>query len=189
MPLRYEVRRPTFPIVRALRPRHKAQYQRRRRLTIASFVIVIATIIVGLFYSGVFASISQLSDPNHDKMLMHIHPRIEILVDGRQVTIPANVGISSNTWKNHALDRYGMTGMAPLHTHDTSGTIHVESNTVRDYTLGEFFDVWGVPFNETCILDKCSTSGKVSVTINGTSNNEYRNHILKDGEVIRIVSG
>lgn len=179
----------TCPIIRALRPRHKARYQRRRRLTIASFFIVIAAIVVGLLYSGVFTSLSQLPSTNHDKMLMHIHPHIEILVDGKQVTIPANVGIGSNTWKNHALDEYGMTGMAPLHTHDTSGTIHVESNTVRDYTLGEFFDVWGVSFNESCILDECSSSGRVSVTFDGTTNNEYRNHILKDGEVIRIMSG
>jgi hypothetical protein len=29
-------------------------------------------------------------------------------------------------------------GFAPLHTHDVSGVIHVESPTVRTYTLGQF---------------------------------------------------
>jgi hypothetical protein len=173
--------------MRAFRRRHKAQHQTRRRITIASIFIVVIAVIVGLSYSGVFTSVSQL--PNHDKMLLHIHPHLEILIGGNQITIPANIGISPNTWKNHTIDNYGMTGMAPLHTHDTSGTIHVESNTVRNYTLGQFFDVWGVQFNESCILDKCSGSGKVSVTINGVSNNEYRNHVLKDGEFIRIVFG
>jgi len=124
--------------------------------------------------------------PNHDKMLLHIHPHLDILIGGNRITIPANIGISPNTWKNHTIDTYGMTGMAPLHTHDTSGTIHVESNTVRNYTLGQFFDVWGVQFNETCVLDMC---GKVTVTVDGVSNNEYRNHVLKDGELIRIVFG
>lgn len=33
--------------------------------------------------------------------------------------------------------------MSPLHTHDTSGTIHVESNSYRTYTLGQFLDIWG----------------------------------------------
>lgn len=35
-----------------------------------------------------------------------------------------------------------MEGMSPLHTHDSSGLIHVESNTVRNYFLGEFLDIW-----------------------------------------------
>lgn len=37
-----------------------------------------------------------------------------------------------------------MPGKAPLHTHDDSGTIHVESSTNRNYRLGEFFKVWGL---------------------------------------------
>ena len=37
----------------------------------------------------------------------------------------------------------GMSGMAPLHTHDTSGIIHVESSVKRNYTLGEFLNTWG----------------------------------------------
>jgi hypothetical protein len=184
----YEAGKPTFSIIRASRRRHRAQYQNRRRITIASIFIVIIAIIVGLSYSGIFTSVSQMS--SHDKMLLHIHPHLEILIFGNPITIPANIGISSNIWKNHTIDTYGMTGMAPLHTHDTSGTIHVESNTVRNYTLGQFFDVWGVQFNESCILDKCSgSSGKIGMTINGVTNNEYRSHVLKDGELIRIVFG
>jgi hypothetical protein len=35
--------------------------------------------------------------------------------------------------------------ISPLHTHDTSGVVHVESPTVRPFTLAEFFGVWGVP--------------------------------------------
>lgn len=185
---RHRVSPLSFSILRAVRTRHKAEFQRRRRIKIASLFIIIAALIVGLYFSGVFASVS-LPNPNHDKMVLHIHPHIEIVVDSREVKIPANIGIMSTVWKGHAIDKYGMTGMAPLHTHDSIGTIHVESNTVRDYTLGEFFDIWGVPFSETCILDKCSSSGKVMVTVNGISNTEYRNHVLKDGEVIRIVSG
>ena len=184
---RFETSRPALSIILASRRRHKNQYRNRKRVTIASFFIIIIAIIVGLSYSGIFTSVSQITD--HDKMLLHIHPHLEILIGGNQITIPANIGISSSTWKNHTIDTYGMTGMAPLHTHDTSGTIHVESNTVRNYTLGQFFDVWGVQFNETCILDKCSGSGKLSMTINGVSNNEYRNHVLKDAELIRIVFG
>jgi hypothetical protein len=34
-----------------------------------------------------------------------------------------------------------MPGMAPLHTHDSSGIIHVESVVDRNYTLDEFLDM------------------------------------------------
>ena len=41
--------------------------------------------------------------------------------------------------------------LAPLHTHDSSGIIHVESAVSRAYTLGDFFGVWGVRFTPTCV--------------------------------------
>lgn len=67
---------------------------------------------------------------------LHIHEHLDVFVDGRRVTVPAGVGI----------DPAG-TFISPLHTHDTSGVIHVESPTVRPFTLGEFFGVWGVPLS------------------------------------------
>jgi hypothetical protein len=71
----------------------------------------------------------------------------------------------------------GMLGMAPLHTHDASGTIHVESNTIRNYTLGEFLNIWGG-------LD---TKGKaVKATMDGAPVSDYKNIILRDGEQINL---
>jgi hypothetical protein len=65
---------------------------------------------------------------------LHIHEHLDIFVDGKRVVVPAGVGIDP-------AGRF----ISPLHTHDTSGVIHVESPTVRRFTLGEFFGVWGVP--------------------------------------------
>ena len=67
--------------------------------------------------------------------------------------------------------------MSPLHTHDTSGTIHVESNAYRTYTLSQFLDIWGG-------LD---TNGKtVKATVDGKPVSDYRDIILRDGEQIHI---
>ena len=41
--------------------------------------------------------------------------------------------------------------IAALHTHDASGIVHIESPDKRDYTLGQFFDVWGVRLSSTCL--------------------------------------
>jgi hypothetical protein len=65
---------------------------------------------------------------------LHIHEHLDVLVDGKRVVVPAGIGIDP-------AGRF----ISPLHTHDTSGVIHVESPTVRQFTLGEFFGVWGVP--------------------------------------------
>jgi sulfur carrier protein ThiS len=112
------------------------------------------------------------------KMVMHIHPQLNVKVNGQPIIFPENIGIEKSLWKDHSLDKYGMQGMSPLHTHDSSGTIHVESSAERDYTLGEFLDVWGA-------LD--TSNGKtVKVNVNGQPLSDWRNHILEDKEKISI---
>jgi hypothetical protein len=64
---------------------------------------------------------------------LHIHQHLDLFVAGKRVVVPAGIGIDPD-------GRF----ISPLHTHDTSGVIHVESPTVRAFTLGEFFGVWGV---------------------------------------------
>jgi len=110
--------------------------------------------------------------------------RLNMTIDGKPVTVPANIGIDPSLWKDHSFDKYGMQsmtmvmpGMAPLHTHDTSGIIHLESNTVRLYTLGEFLNIWGG-------LD---TNGKaVKATMDSAPVSDYKNIILRDGEQISL---
>lgn len=116
------------------------------------------------------------ANPPMDSMgMMHFHPSLTLVVDGKQETVPAQIGIDPTLWHEHSLDSYGMTGMAPLHTHDTSGTIHVESYVNRYYTFGEFLDIWGL-----------DTSGykQVNMTVNGQPVSDYKNYILKDGDKI-----
>jgi hypothetical protein len=69
-----------------------------------------------------------------------------------------------------------MQGMAPLHTHDSSGTIHVESLINRNYTLGEFLNIWGIDLNNKVI----------KVTADGKLVSDFRNHVLKDKEQINL---
>jgi hypothetical protein len=140
------------------------------KLTIIAGAIIAAAIWAGI----VSVKPSDNSKSMSDQMVMHIHPRLYMEMGGQTYMVPQNVGIDPSMWKDHSLDQYGMTGMAPLHTHTNDGIIHVESNVKRDYTLGEFFDIWGIDIK-----------GK---TVNATSNGEpipdYRAHVLKDEESI-----
>jgi len=76
-----------------------------------------------------------------ESLLFHIHIQLTIFIEGQEQTVPANIGILSNClyW---------------LHTHDDTGLIHVESPIQRDFTLGDFFDIWGKPLSSQRLLDK-----------------------------------
>ncbi len=148
--------------------------------------------------SGAFSSAgSSPTAPAHEteKIVMHNHAKLSIKIEGKAVTIPRNIGIDPRLYKDHSLDTYGMKMpnmpsmpvMSPTHTHDTSGTIHIESTAVRDYTLGDFFDVWGVQFNSTCIMDKCNEGTEtVKMFVNGQPSAEFRNYAMKAGDEIVI---
>jgi len=148
--------------------------KRRRNMMLA---IPIAVAVVALVAISAYVYSAQAPSKT---MVLHIHPHLGIIFDGQPLTVPSQIGIDSSLWKDHSLDQYGMSGMTPLHTHDASGTIHVESNTNRNYTLGEFLNIWGG-------LD---TNGKtVKATADGKSLSDFRNIILRDGEQINLQVG
>jgi hypothetical protein len=80
---------------------------------------------------------------------LHIHQHLDLYVDGRRVTVPGNIGIE---------EAQGF--ISPLHTHDDSGVIHVESPDVRTFTLGELFGVWGVRLTPRCLGGYCAAGAK-----------------------------
>lgn len=111
---------------------------------------------------------------NHAAAGMHIHPRLEIEINGEERSIPANIGVSVGCMK-------------PLHTHDASGTLHIEFQRPHDFTLGDFFRVWDKEFSELQIFDfKVDEEHSITMTVDSEPNEEYENHILKDGERIVI---
>jgi hypothetical protein len=112
----------------------------------------------------------------HQNLAMHIHPQLRISIKGENVLIPANTGIPS-------------TGcMRPLHTHDSTGTIHIEFPFLRDAKLGEFFQIWEKTFNQNCIFDYCNgPEGTVKIRVNGVESVEFENVIMHDHDVIEIV--
>lgn len=104
----------------------------------------------------------------------HIHPHLEIIINGQKQEISANIGVKP--WCMNA-----------IHTHDSTGRIHVESPVQRDFTLDDFFYVWGKSFNKDQILDyKADDSHKIRQTINGSESQDYENTVLKDEEKIMI---
>lgn len=110
----------------------------------------------------------------------HTHQHLDLFVDGRAVIIPPDIGIDPIA---------GI--LAPIHTHDSSGIIHVESPVIRDYTLGEFFDVWGVRFDGHCIGGSCDGNGRtLAVFVDGQPfSGDPRSLLLTAHEEIVVAVG
>jgi hypothetical protein len=90
-------------------------------------------------------------------MVEHIHVHLDVLADGQAVAVPANIGIDT-----------ARGGISPLHTHDDSGVIHIESPVKRQFSLGELFTEWGVSLSANNIGGLRATDGKtVRAYVNG----------------------
>jgi hypothetical protein len=88
----------------------------------------------------------------------HIHAHLDVQVDGQAVSVPADIGI----------DRASGT-ISPLHTHDATGVIHIESPVKRQFSLGEFFSEWDVSLSTDNIGALRAADGKnLRVFVNGT---------------------
>ncbi len=83
---------------------------------------------VGVMPAGGYGSAIQCMAT--EGTAMHYHANVQIYVNGKNEPIPAEVGIQSNClyW---------------LHTHNASGTVHIETpQTNGKYLLGDFIAVW-----------------------------------------------
>ena len=111
---------------------------------------------------------------------LHIHQHLDIFVNGKPVTVPAGIGINMDA-------RF----ISQLHTHDVSGVIHVESDQVRDFTLGQFFDVWGLRFTKDCIGGYCAKDkNRLRVFSDGKPvTGDPRNLALSSHQLIAVVYG
>jgi hypothetical protein len=111
---------------------------------------------------------------------LHIHQHLDIYVNGQKVAVPQDIGIPSS--QNY---------ISPIHVHDTSGVIHVESPTVQTFYLGQVFDIWGVRFTTTELGGYTATSEKpLAVYVNGAKyTGDPRQIKLASHQEIAVVYG
>ncbi len=128
-----------------------SQSSRNKATAIAAMIAVI--IVAGVYFSenqqppatviqGVQCDPTEATD-------FHIHAHLDVIVDGKSSTVPAGIGIKPNEclyW---------------LHTHNTSGVIHIEAPQETKFTLGQFIQVWD---------DTPGISPKFDEMINGDKN-------------------
>ena len=137
----------------------KAVNQRKtKRLIVIGLIVVAISIGISLAVtsykllpsSSSALSVDEIQCNASEQPLFHIHAHLDVFVNGQLMYIPPQIGIIPDKciyW---------------LHTHDNSGIIHIESPIKRDFTLGQFFDLWKSKLNDREVFNK---------TFNKTGNN------------------
>ena len=122
-------------------------------------------------------ALSRIADagltPLLGRLVRHDHVHLDVVVNGRKVTVPAGVGLAEpvdggpcpagSQLQGDCVTHHiyaAAVANSPLHTHSASGLIHVEPDRPGTYTLGQFFDEWGVRLDSRCIGGYCAGKGK-----------------------------
>jgi hypothetical protein len=79
---------------------------------------------------------------------VHYHTHLDVNINGKNVTVPALVGIGQN-------------GISELHTHDTTGVVHIEATSNRPFSLSQFMTEWGVTLDQNCFSTYCTDANNV----------------------------
>jgi hypothetical protein len=117
---------------------------------------------------------------NVEQLVFHNHAHLDIFINGQPYKVPSQIGITGRCfyW---------------LHTHDESGVIHIESPVVKNYTLGQFFDVWNKTSSNNQIFgDIANGKNTPTVYVNGkklSSGVNYKDIKLNQHDEIAIIYG
>ena len=119
----------------------------------------------------------------------HNHATLQIYVDNNRILVPYGVGEGDGPCPQ------------PLHNHsDNPDVIHVESPTLPNYTLVQYFNVWahtpglGAPspviFNQTQLFSfRVGNGNELRVYVNGQRSLDLQNLIIEQHMTIVIVYG
>jgi hypothetical protein len=130
-----------------------------------------------------------------EQTVVHVHSHLTIFVNGKAQVIPYGIGIPGAGPVSTPQGPFVETGSCFywLHVHAYDGIIHIESpSTSQTFTLGQFFDEWGIPLSKTQVGP---AKGNVTVffTSPGSKTGIYtgdpRNLPLGDHYQIQLVVG
>ena len=148
----------------------------RMKLNVIAFIVIILLFVGGLLWWSARVATPQAETmwpgtdiaclPNgHANVARHIHPTLKMFVQGQEIPIRANIGVSE-------------TCMAEIHTHDTSGAIHIETtDTETTHTIGDLFAILGEEMEREGFT--------LTATLNGEVIDNIASHPLQeDDEVV-----
>jgi hypothetical protein len=112
-------------------------------LSVGGIFSVVFIVLIVLYYLASRGSggitgqpVADVRCDSGEQLAVHYHAHVTMLYKGQPVLIPAQTGI------------VGSKCFYWMHTHTTSGIIHIEApktSSSRQFTLGDFFQIWNQP--------------------------------------------
>jgi hypothetical protein len=101
-----------------------------------------------------------------EQVAYHVHAHLSVFVNGELRPVPPGIGIvqpvATQTPQGPI---YGASSCYYwIHVHAQDGVIHIESPTVKQYTLGNFFNIWRQPLSNNQVG---TATGPLTVFVDG----------------------
>lgn len=130
-------------------------------------------------YAHLRQRIAKLGLPPVGKEQVHHHALLHIYNDGILIQVQPNVG-----WNPP------QKVFSSIHTHDSSGIVHMESERPHAFRLGDFFTIWGVPFGKKTLGTLRAKGDKqLHVYVNGKAVSNPVHYVLRDGDSVAVGYG
>ena len=126
-----------------------------------------APLLSDLHDAAIGQNIDGIQCNSDEQVILHIHTHLSIFVNGQPRMIPYGIGIPGFQTVRTKYGPYVATSSCWywLHTHADDGVIHIEViRRNQHFTLGQFFDIWGVPLSATQVGP---AMGPVTAFLNG----------------------
>jgi hypothetical protein len=113
----------------------------------------------------------------HNIETFQLHPRIEVMVDGRAMLLPDDVGKQPKDGKDC---------MRPLHTDEVGDVVHIEYIRPIRFTLGDFMAIYNVT-NTINVVDN-STGTNAEQTLDLANYNVEYSYFSEAGQFTKVAS-
>ena len=147
-----------------------AGHSNKRLFYIAALVLALVLSVGAYFVASEPAQSCQNTTP-----IMNYSVQISIQVAGTnstggrgvQFVVPKGAGEAGLMWNSHIYDAYGLECKYPVYMdppvqgqpYPGYSQIHVVSSIYHNYTLADFFDVWGFPIGQNNTINVTPSNG------------------------------
>lgn len=123
-------------------------------------------------------AISGIECNRTEQLNYHVHTHLDVFVDGNELQVPNNIGRLDSPpclyW---------------LHTHGTDGLLHVEAPQAREFTLGNFLDIWQQTGDSAGFFNSVAGKNATAYVDGEQYEGNYRDAPLESLEQIALVYG
>jgi hypothetical protein len=113
----------------------------------------------------------------HNIESFQLHPRIEVVVDDKQMMLPDNVGRQPKD---------GQECIRPIHTDEVGNVVHIEYIRPIRFTLGDFMKIYNMS-NTISVVDNSTGTDQIQ-TLNLTDYNIEYSYFSEAGEFTKVPS-